>query len=102
MRSPTILDLVQAVTDVAPAHPEVAVWWYGRAGMEGAPQVMVVLEARDGAAPDAAGIGSELAYRLGTSGVTVRMHRGASEAHRLYRLLTTADGRAAAGHTKGK
>jgi hypothetical protein len=29
------------------------------------------------------------------------MHRGAEEAHALYRLLTTEGGRVPAGHTEG-
>jgi hypothetical protein len=98
VRAPTILDIVQAVIDVAPSHPEVAVWWYARVGGSDAPPVVLVLEARDGAAPDAASIGAKLAARIGPSAVAIRMHRGAGEARGLYRLLTAGGGRAAAGH----
>lgn len=101
MRPPTILDIVQAVIDVAPSHPEVAVWWYARAGVAGAASVVVVLEAREGRTPNAAGIDAELARRLGTSAVAVRMHRGSDETHALYRLLTTEAGRVPAGHPEG-
>jgi hypothetical protein len=100
MRPPTILDIVQAVTDVAPSHPQVAVWWYGRAEMTGAAPVLVVLEARDGARPDTERIGSELARRLGPAAIAIRTHRGAGEAQTLYRLLTTGHGTPAV-HVKG-
>lgn len=101
MRSPTILDVVQAVTDVAPSHPGVAIWWYGHATEAGAPPVLLVLEPRNGAAPDPASVGSQLARRLGPATVAVRMHRGAGETQALYRLLTAGDGRAAALHQGG-
>jgi hypothetical protein len=101
MRTPTILDVVQAVTGVAPSHPEVAIWWYGRAEMAGAPPLLLVLEARDGARPDTERIGLELARRLGPAAIAIRMHRGAGEAQALYRLLTTEDGRVAAGQAEG-
>jgi hypothetical protein len=96
MRPPTILDVVQAVTRLAPSHPEVAVWWYAR-GITGAPPVLLVLEPRDGALPDTASIASELAARFGPETVTVRMHGGAAEGQARYRLLTPAVG-AAVGH----
>jgi hypothetical protein len=88
MRTPTILDVVQAVTGVAPSHPQVAVWWYGRAEVAGAPPV-VVLEFRDGVHPDTERIGSELARRLGPAAIAIRPHRGAGEVQTLHRLLTT-------------
>jgi hypothetical protein len=102
MRTPTILDIVKAVTEVAPSHPELAVWWYERTGGAGASPGLLVLEARKGASPDTAHIGSELAGRLGTGAVAVRMHRGAGETQALYRLLTTGDGRAAPRRAEGR
>lgn len=101
MRRPTILDLIQAVIEVAPSHPEVAVWWYARASGVGVLPLMLVLETRDGAALDTTSIGSELAKRLGPSAVAVRIHGGASETQELYRLLTATDASAAAGHAEG-
>jgi hypothetical protein len=101
MRTPTILDVVQAVTGVAPSHREVAVWWSGRAEMAGALPVLLVLEGRDGAAPDTASIGSELARRLGVTAVAIRMHRGGGETQTLYRLLTAEDERATAVRAEG-
>jgi hypothetical protein len=62
---------------------------------------MVVLETRDGATPDTASISAELARRLGPSAVAVRMHGGAGEEQELYRLLTVAEARAAAGQVGG-
>ena len=105
MRTPSILDIVQAVTEVAPSHPELAVWWYERTGGAdgaGAPPVVLVLEARKGASPDTAHIGSELAGRLGPGAVAIRMHRGAGETQALYRLLTAGDGRAVSRHAEGR
>jgi hypothetical protein len=105
MRTPTILDIVQAVTEVAPSHPELAVWWFERTsatGAPGAPPVLLVLEARKGASPDTAYIGSELAGRLGTGAVAIRMHRGAGETQALYRLLTSGDGRSAPRRAEGR
>ena len=101
MRRPTILDLVQAVVKVAPSYPEVAVWWYRRASAVGVLPVMVVLEARDGVAPDTTNIASELGRLVGPSAVTVRMHEGAGEMQELYRLLTAAAVSAAAGQVEG-
>jgi hypothetical protein len=88
MRLPTILDVVQAVTEVAPSHPELAVWWYERAG--GWP-VRLVLQARGGSTPDMVSIGSELTGRLGAGAVAIRMHGGAGETQVLYRLVTAED-----------
>src|SRR4051812_27117645 len=101
MRPPTILDIVQAVTEVAPFHPEVAVWWYERRGTPGAPAVQLVLEGKGGVSPDTVSIGVALADRLSTREVAVRTYRGAAEGHTLYRLLTADDARAGAGSAKG-
>jgi hypothetical protein len=101
MRSPTILDLLHAVIEVAPSHPEVAVWWYRRGDVAGAPTIQLVLEARDSARPDAERIGSELARRLGPAAIAIRIHRGTGEVRTLYRLLTTEDGRVTSGHAEG-
>jgi hypothetical protein len=98
MRSPTILDIVQAVSEVAPSHPEVAVWWYARAGEGGAPRGQLVLEPRDGTPPDIARIGSEMAAQLQSTPIAVRLHRGASEGAPLYRVLTAGEAR---GDTRG-
>jgi hypothetical protein len=99
MRPPSILDVVQAITQLAPSHPEVAVWWFAPASPE-APGPMLVLESREGALPDAASIGSELAGRFGPGVITIRVHRGAAEGQARYRLLTPAPD-AAAGRQGG-
>jgi len=89
-----ILDLLKAVSSVAPAYSEVAVWWYLPPGagqvtgeIEGVP-AEVVVEATDGANPDLDAIRSQLIGRLGGRPVTVRTHGGPSERFHLYRLLT--------------
>ncbi len=97
MRQPTILDVLRAVRDVGPAHPEVRAWWYapGRrvrlqgtlAGEGGGEAVEIVVETDAGAA-DLAGIGGDLADRLRRGPVSVRPHRGTGEERQLYRLLS--------------
>lgn len=104
MRAPTILDVIQAVTQVAPAHPEVAVWWYVRSSTEGgngSRAVELVIEARDGVAPDVARIGPELGQRLGGAAVSARVHRGAAETAPLYRVLTTGSSPSVASRPGG-
>jgi hypothetical protein len=104
MRVPTILDVIEAVTQVAPSHPEVAVWWYVRSSREGgngARVVELVLESRDDAAPEVARIGPELGQRLGGAAVSARVHRGAAETAPLYRLLTTGSSPRAASRPGG-
>jgi hypothetical protein len=88
MHPPSILDLVQAVSEIAPAHPDVAVWWYTRAAEPNAPPMQLVLQPRDGVGPDCGRIGAELATRFGAGSVTVRLHQGPAERRTLYRLLT--------------
>lgn len=92
MRPRSILDLVQAVSEIAHAHPEVAVWWYTRIAEPNAPPMQLVLLPRDGAGPDCDRIGAELGTRLGVGSVTVRLHRGPAEQRTLYRLLTSHPG----------
>jgi hypothetical protein len=87
MRPPNILDLVYAVTELAPSHPEVEVWWYTRTRESGAPSMQLVLEPRAEEHPDPTIIAAELAQRCGMA-VGVRLHRGAAEMRTLYRLLT--------------
>jgi hypothetical protein len=88
MRPASILDLVQAVSEIAPAHPDVAVWWYTRVAEPNTPPMQLVLQPRDGIGPDCGRIGAELAARIGAGLVTVRLHRGPMESRALYRLLT--------------
>jgi hypothetical protein len=94
MPRPPILDLLKAVSTVAPAHSEVAVWWYVPPAPDPAsvssrpPPAELVLETdRDGSA-DLDAIRTRLAGLLGTAGVVVRPHRGAAEPNHLYRLLS--------------
>jgi hypothetical protein len=94
MPRPPILDLLKAVTTVAPAHREVAVWWYVPPGSDpgsissSPPPAELVLQADHEAAPDLDSIRTRLAGLLGDSGVVVRSHRGPAEPNHLYRLLS--------------
>jgi hypothetical protein len=94
MPRPPILDLLKAVNAVAPAHREVAVWWYvppspdpGSASNSPQP-AQLVLQTDHDAAADLDTIRSRLGGLLGDAGVVVRSHRGAAEPHHLYRLLS--------------
>jgi hypothetical protein len=97
MRPPSILDVVRAVREVVPAHPEVRAWWYApsrglppqgrRAGERADAAVEVIIET-DTASVDLARIGSDLADRLRRGPVSVRRHRGNGEERQLYRLMS--------------
>ncbi len=89
-----ILDLLKAVSSVAPAYREVAVWWYlppgaaeATAEIEGVP-AEVVVEPAEGARVDLEAIRSRLIGQLGGRPVVVRPHAGQAERFHLYRLLT--------------
>jgi hypothetical protein len=94
MPRPPILDLLKAVTTVAPAHREVAVWWYVPPGSDPGsasgtpPPAELVLQTDHDTATDLESIRSRLAGLLGDSGVVVRSHRGQAEPNHLYRLLS--------------
>jgi hypothetical protein len=90
-----ILDLLKAVSSVAPAYREVAVWWYlppgaGQAGEAESDAVPaeVVVEPAGEARLDLEAIRSRLTGQLGGRPVVVRPHGGQSERFHLYRLLT--------------
>jgi hypothetical protein len=98
-RRPNILDVVQAVTALAPDHPEVSAWWYVPAGgtrdalahageVEPDRPIDVVVEVDGARTPDLVGIGAQLSERLWKAPVNVRAHRGAAEGQTLYRLVT--------------
>ena len=91
MPRPPILDLLKAVSTVAPAHREVAVWWYVPPGSDqgtGAPPAELVLQTDRDTPADLDTIRSRLAGLLGDAGVVVRSHRGPAEPNHLYRLLS--------------
>jgi hypothetical protein len=91
MPRPPILDLLKAVSTVAPAHREVAVWWYVPPSSDPgstAPPAEVVLETDRNATADLDTIRSRLTGLLGNAGIVVRSHRGAAEPNHLYRLLS--------------
>ncbi len=101
MRQPSILDVVNGVKRVLPAHPEVSAWWYtppqrlrlagDLPGSGSAPlSIEVVVEA---AAPLASGevpcakIAKELSEVLRIE-VRVRIHRGDREERPLFRIVS--------------
>jgi hypothetical protein len=99
MRTPSIIDVLRAVKDVADAHPDVAGWWYAparrlrlRGELPGtareAPLLEVVVEVAGAAEVDCAGIAAELSSRFAGQAVSVRPHRGAAEERQLFRLLS--------------
>ena len=95
MRRPNILDVVQAITEVAPAHPHVTTWWYAPN-----PELMVrgdrfedraleiVVETAAAGEAYLGGVASEISGQLSGQPVTVRMHRGSQEEKKLFRMLT--------------
>lgn len=94
MPRPPILDLLKAVSSVAPAHQEVAVWWYVPPGSDpgsassSPPPAELVLETDREATADLDTIRTRLTGLLGDTGVVVRSHRGTAEPNHLYRLLS--------------
>lgn len=96
MRRPSILDVVQAVTVVAPSHPEVRAWWYapptrfhlrGARSDDRAFRIEVVIEPRATARPNLDSIAADLSVQLSGTPASVRAHRGAGEERRLFRVL---------------
>jgi hypothetical protein len=97
MRQPSILDVVRAVSEVGPSHPEVRSWWYapprrlrlrGDREADGSRRpvtIEVVVEAPEGGFDELA---AELSRHLRESPVSVRTYRGAGEERQLYRLRT--------------
>ena len=92
-----ILDLLKAVSSVAPAYREVAVWWYLPPGADQAAAdradsypvpAEVVVEPAAGARLDLEAIRRRLIGQLGGRPIVVRPHGGPSERFHLYRLLT--------------
>jgi hypothetical protein len=92
-----ILDLLNAVSTVAPAHRDVEVWWYLPPGASepkaeslglAGPPAEIVVEPAGGATPDLEAIRLRLTGQLGGRPVNVRPHAGEAERFHLYRLLT--------------
>lgn len=94
MRRPNILDVVRAVTAVAPHYPEVMVWWYAPepeltpgGNHSGGGALEVVVETAGSRSPNFTGLATQLSERLRWQDVAVRAHRGRDE-KRLFRMLT--------------
>lgn len=95
MRRPNILDVVAAVSEVAPSYPRVTVWWYApepelpvTGGEKGRARLEIVVETAASAPSDLEVMASDIADRLDWEEVSVRAHRGGGEDKRLFRLLT--------------
>jgi hypothetical protein len=105
MRHPSILDVIHAVKQVAPAHPEVRAWWYTppqRLRLSGelplvrdeeraTDRIEVVLQgdSLDAAVLDP--IASELSRAMAGEPVGVRMYGGAGETRPLFRIASRRD-----------
>jgi hypothetical protein len=113
-RHATILDVVEAVRRIAPAHPTVRSWWmvpHARLRVNarndpGEANIEVAVECVPGAIADIVAIQAELRGLFPDDVVRVRLHGGAAEKLQLVRLLTSgpsatsAKGVAAHGSTK--
>jgi hypothetical protein len=96
LKQPSILDVVNAVKAVAPAHPEVTVWWYTPPqrlrlagelpGAASAPlHIEVVVEGRGARCEP---IARAISAQLAGARVAVRPHRGDAEERRLFRVIS--------------
>jgi hypothetical protein len=77
MRRPSILDVVRAVKEVAPAYPAVRGWWY-------APAIHGEIEVAVEGSPDEA-IAAQLSERLWGTKVSIGPY---DASRRLFRLLS--------------
>lgn len=111
MRRPSILDVVQAVTVVAPSQPEVRAWWYapptrfhllGARSDDSTHIIEVVIEPQPTLRARVDVIAADLSARLGGTPVAVREHRGAGEEQRLFRVLRTQPAETADGAVSGR
>lgn len=87
-----VLDVVRAVTAVAPHHPEVAVWWYVPRLLEN-PNIELLVEVDAGKTADLDAIGREAGALLHNASVSVALHAGAVEERRLFRVLSRVGSR---------
>ena len=86
-----VLDVVRAVTEVAPDHPGVLVWWYVPRLLED-PKIELLVELRPDSNEDLVAIARAVEGRLPAASVTVTPHGGESEARRLFRVLSSTRG----------
>ena len=110
MRHAAILDVLKAVTDVAGRHPEIQVWWYAPArrlrlagertlGPSETFALEIVVETAAPASVDCSSLAAELQRKLpGGEAISVRLHRGAGEKLRLFRLKSREES-GAEGHS---
>jgi hypothetical protein len=99
VKQPSILDVVRAVGEIGPSHPEIRAWWYappkrlrlrGELEPDGSrkQQIVEVAVELSSASANFDALASELSRKLRGSPVAVRSFRGADEERQLYRLLS--------------
>lgn len=80
-----VLDVVHAITTVAPQFPEINVWWYIPRLLHD-PKIEIVIEADERGKIDFDGVAMALSGHLFNAEVQVRRHRGAEG--KLFRVLS--------------
>jgi hypothetical protein len=99
VKQPSILDVVRAVAEIGPSHPEIRSFWYappkrlrlrGELEPDGSRRQQIVEVAVEPSSPSADfdALAGELSRKLKGSPVSVRRFRGADEERQLYRLLS--------------
>ncbi len=86
-----VLDVVRAVTEVAPDHPGVLVWWYVPRLLED-PKIELLVEVGPDNHEDLMAIARAVEARLPAATVTVAPHGGSNETRRLFRVLSSSRG----------
>lgn len=82
-----VLDVVRAVTQVAPDHPEIAVWWYVPRLLDN-PNIEILVETEGGRATDFTRVAGKIGALLQDANVAVAFHPGPGETRRLFRVLS--------------
>jgi len=86
-RRTNVLDVVRAVTEVAPLHPGVAVWWYVPRLLHD-PKIELLVEVDRDAAVDIEQAARDVGSRLQHATIHVRPHPGADEERRLFKVVS--------------
>ncbi|MFQ5704644.1 MAG: hypothetical protein ACE5HT_11545 [Gemmatimonadales bacterium] len=82
-----VLDVVRAVTEVAPRHPEITVWWYVPREL-GNPKIELLVEVATGRQPDFTAIAEDVESHLYNAEVTVARHSGEREIRKLFKVAS--------------
>ncbi len=86
-RRTNVLDVVRAVTEVAPLYPGVAVWWYVPRMLHD-PRIELLVEVSPEAAVDLERAARDIGSRLEHATVHVGIHHGADEQRRLFKVVS--------------